>query len=320
MQFTGCALCRSDRRRPVSLSRRSGRGAIRQRPCRGQNPRETAPAGSSRCRAAIWLGFQVLLDRQGFSPGQIDGKARRQFFARAGGAAGRRGSCRQRQARLRRRGRRSTGDDAEPTITTYTLTDGRRERPVRDEDSAHGSINRRSCAALGYQSALEELAERFHSSPALLQQLNPGLAIDSGHVDPGAGGDAVRSRRETGRAIAAAADVTIKVSRSGFVAARDARRRHARVLRAGHDRQRPRSAAARRLEGARRRAGIRSFHYNPDLFWDAKPTDEKATIKAGTEQSGRRRVDRAEPRALRSARHAGARATSATPNRTAACG
>ena len=23
------------------------------------------------------------------------------------------------------------------------------------------------------------------------------------------------------------------------------------------------------------------FHYNPDLFWDAKPKDEKATIKAG---------------------------------------
>ena len=23
------------------------------------------------------------------------------------------------------------------------------------------------------------------------------------------------------------------------------------------------------------------FHYNPDLFWDAKSTDEKATIKAG---------------------------------------
>ena len=48
------------------------------------------------------------------------------------------------------------------------------------------------------------------------------------------------------------------------------------------------------------------FHYNPDLFWDAKPKDEKATIKAGTEQPGRRRLDRAEPRALRSPRHAGA--------------
>jgi lipoprotein-anchoring transpeptidase ErfK/SrfK len=23
------------------------------------------------------------------------------------------------------------------------------------------------------------------------------------------------------------------------------------------------------------------FHYNPDLFWDAKPKDEKATIKPG---------------------------------------
>jgi lipoprotein-anchoring transpeptidase ErfK/SrfK len=23
------------------------------------------------------------------------------------------------------------------------------------------------------------------------------------------------------------------------------------------------------------------FHYNPDLFWDAKPTDQKSTIKPG---------------------------------------
>ena len=34
--------------------------------------------------------------------------------------------------------------------------------------------------ALGYTSALEALAEKFHASPALLQTLNPGAAWSAG--------------------------------------------------------------------------------------------------------------------------------------------
>ena len=33
---------------------------------------------------------------------------------------------------------------------------------------------------LGYSSLLEALAERFHASPALLQQLNPGITFAAG--------------------------------------------------------------------------------------------------------------------------------------------
>ena len=35
-----------------------------------------------------------------------------------------------------------------------------------------------------------------------------------------------------------------------------------------------------------------TFHYNPDLFWDADPTHTKATIPAGPNNPGRRRLDR----------------------------
>ena len=50
-----------------------------------------------------------------------------------------------------------------------------------------------------------------------------------------------------------------------------------------------------------------AFHYNPDLFWDAKEGDEEGDDQARTEQPRRRRVDRAQPRALRAPRDAGAR-------------
>ncbi len=33
---------------------------------------------------------------------------------------------------------------------------------------------------MGYQSLLEKLAERFHSTPALIQRLNSGAAIEAG--------------------------------------------------------------------------------------------------------------------------------------------
>ena len=52
---------------------------------------------------------------------------------------------------------------------------------------------------------------------------------------------------------AAAGDITIQVSRDESSLRATRARRHGGVLRAGHDRQRARSAAARRLEGDRRR-------------------------------------------------------------------
>ena len=49
------------------------------------------------------------------------------------------------------------------------------------------------------------------------------------------------------------------------------------------------------------------FHYNAELFWDAKDTTDKATLAAGSQQSGRAGMDRFVQGPLRNSRYAGAR-------------
>ncbi len=223
------------------------------------------------------LGFQVLLDRQGFSSGQIDGKPGPNFShaltalqnARGLTASGK-PDCPTWKA--------LTSDDAGQAITTYTPTSGDLDGPF--ETKIPPRLDQQAALpALGYQSALEELAERFHSSPALLQQLNPGLSLKAGTsirvpavtpfnpvlkpaVDP------------------AAADVTITVSRSD--SSLRATRADGTILfyapvttGSVHD---PLPTGDYKVLGLRWRP---SFHYNPDLFWDAQDADEKATIKPG---------------------------------------
>jgi lipoprotein-anchoring transpeptidase ErfK/SrfK len=132
---------------------------------------------------------------------------------------------------------------------------------------------------LNYRSPLEAIAERYHASPALLTQLNPGLTIAAG-------------REITVPAVAAfnpdtkpapdpaADDITIQVSKEES-ALRATRADGTLVFFAPvssgsvHD---PLPPGDYKVLGV----GWRPvFHYNPNLFWDAKANDEKATIKPG---------------------------------------
>jgi lipoprotein-anchoring transpeptidase ErfK/SrfK len=223
------------------------------------------------------LGFQVLLDRQGFSPGQIDGKPGPNFSHAM--------AALQKTQGLNASGKPDcatwkalTGGDAEPLITNYTVTGGDLDGPF--ETKIPPRLDQQAALPeLGYQSALEELGERFHASPALLQQLNPGLALKVG--------TSIRvpavARFNPGLKPAvdpAAADVTITVSRSD--SSLRATRADGTILfyapvttGSVHD---PLPTGDYKVLGLRWHP---SFHYNPDLFWDAQDADEKATIKPG---------------------------------------
>ena len=132
--------------------------------------------------------------------------------------------------------------------------------------------------ALDYQSPIEAIAERFHASPALIQQLNPNLRLAAGKeirvpavspFDP-----SVKPTNE------ATGDITVTVSRADS-ALRATRDDGTVVLFAPvttgseHD---PLPPGDFKVIGVSWRP---EFHYNPDLFWDAKASDTKATIKAG---------------------------------------
>ncbi len=243
----------------------------------GAQARKKRPPEPAPLPCGDLVGFQVLLDRQGFSPGQIDGRRGANLSHALAAMQSARGlpssgqpDCATWQA--------LAAGGSEPAITTYTVTSDDMKGPF-ERQMPRGLAQQAALATLGYQSAEEELAERFHASPALLRQLNPGAAILEG-------------REIRVPAVApfnpdikptfdpAAADVTILVSRDD--SALRATRADGTILfyapvttGSVHD---PLPSGDYKVLGLRWRP---DFHYNPDLFWDAKEGDEKATIKPG---------------------------------------
>jgi len=243
----------------------------------GAQTRKKHPPTPARLPCGDLVGFQVLLDRQGFSPGQIDGKPGLNFShalaamqSARGLPSGGRPDCATWQA--------LAVDGSEPAIMTYTVTSDDLKGPFETQ-IPRSLAQQATLSTLGYQSAEEELAERFHASPALLRQLNPGTAILEGRdirvpaVTP--------FNPDTKPTFdPAAADVTILVSRDD--SALRATRADGTILFYApvttgslHD---PLPSGDYKVLGLR---WLPAFHYNPNLFWDAKEGDEKATIKPG---------------------------------------
>jgi lipoprotein-anchoring transpeptidase ErfK/SrfK len=219
------------------------------------------------------LATQVMLDRAGFSPGEIDGREgpnlRRALsaFQRAEGLPVTGAADDASWRRLRER----TGNA--PPLITYTTDAADVAGPFIGE-LPRDLMAQARLEALGYTTALEALAERFHSSPRLLRQLNPQATFATpgeSLVVPNAA--ATLPPLET-------PDVVIAVTRStSSLTVEDASGRtllHAPVT-SGSARD-PLPIGTWKVTTVQRSP---KFHYNPDLFWDADPAHSKATIAAG---------------------------------------
>ena len=226
------------------------------------------------------LATQVALDRSGFSPGEIDGRAGRNLQRALAAFQG--------SHQLPATGRiddqtwkqlSAAGGDV-PPLVDYMITDADIAGPFTP-DIPPKLPDQASLDALNYRTPLEAIGERVHSSPALLQQLNPGATFQ--HAGEHLMVPNVNS--SSGSASSSAtpsptADITVVVTKStSALTIEDSSGRvlfHAPVTSGSvHD---PLPIGNWKVNGVQRNP---KFHYNPELFWDATPGDRKATLQPG---------------------------------------
>lgn len=232
------------------------------------------------------LRTQVMLDRAGFSPGEIDGRM---------------GTSTKRALEA------FTKDGGQPDATTvalvpYTITEEDAAGPFTPDMPAD-MMEKSKLSALGYRNLSEALGERFHVSPALLKALNPQAKFAAGEeirvpnvagaspaapstapsaapsaAPPVAPAPATRGGRQTGPNSPAAVTVTVRKSTSDLVVTDGAGKTllYAPVT-TGSDKD-PLPLGEWKVNGVQKNP---AFFYNPALFWDADPTHAKAKIPAG---------------------------------------
>jgi len=214
------------------------------------------------------LHAQVLLDRAHFSSGEIDGASGSNMKNALSGFQKARGLPV--TGTLDAATWSALAQDTAEMVVPYTLTDADTAGPfvAIPEDMA----GKAALASLGYADAAEGLGEKFHVSPTLLAQLNPGKDFTRT-------GEQIMVPNVLGTEPLPKASKVV-VSKAGRIltvydTAGKLIAQYPASTGSKHD---PLPIGEWKINGVARHP---KYHYNPKLFWDAKTGDKKATVPAG---------------------------------------
>jgi lipoprotein-anchoring transpeptidase ErfK/SrfK len=253
-----------------------------QEPSKAQTPAPQPATAQRLAKGLDGLALQVALDRAGFSPGALDGKA---------------GSNTRKALEAYREANGGDPPKSEP-VTRYRLTEQDIAGPYEPEIPSD-LVEQSKLKALSYRTPLEAMAERFHATPELLKALNPGATFSAGeeivvpNVDPmlmptlppkpAAKATAAEKKAQAGaaeEANKAKPDVTVVVSKATgalTVTGADGKVVMYAPVTTGSEND-PLPIGKWTVNGV---GLMPEFRYNPDLFWDADPAHTKALIPPG---------------------------------------
>jgi lipoprotein-anchoring transpeptidase ErfK/SrfK len=232
------------------------------------NDAARTPVVGKAASGASTLRAQILLDRAHFSSGEMDGSY--------GSNMRRAIAAYQRTNGLKETGKvdKSTWEllnrDPAPALAPYTIVDSDVAGPF--EPVPEDWKEKAKLPKLGFASVEEALAERFHITPGLLKRLNPGKDFSkSGEeimvpnvLDP-------EPLPKAGRIVVDKSEhVLMLFDSDGMQIAQF-------PASTGSDKD-PLPIGTWKVKLISENP---EFHYNPKLFWDAKPSDAKARIAPG---------------------------------------
>ncbi len=234
---------------------------------------------------------QVLLDRAGFGPGVIDGRHGR-FFVAALTAFQQARSIKP-TGKLDAPSLAALRHDTAPAIIRMVLKDEALDAPFIPNLPSR-IADQAGLPYLGYRDIVEKLAERFHTTPATLLALNSGLSspkagaqlvlpglipadrADETGIEPKwrqmlTSLNIAASQPQAARIVVSKAQSVLKVydASDRLVAQFPA------TTGSEHD---PLPLGKWAIKGT---AFLPTYHYNPDLFWDASKGDAKAQLNPG---------------------------------------
>ena len=210
---------------------------------------------------------QILLDRASFSPGEIDGVYGDDFGIAVKGYQENHG--------LKLTGTiddemwRLLDTDAGPLLVTYTIAKADEKGPFHP--IPNDTLEKAKMKWLGFESPEEGLGEKFHCSPKLLAELNPGEKLDTA-------GERITVPNVRHAAVRVALRVVVSKSKRTVIAYGAGDKELAQypaTIGGTHD---PLPIGNWRITSV---VHYPWFNYDPELFWNADPKKATAILPPG---------------------------------------